>query len=277
MTDPIDAAAARIATHVREMRRRYPDALGRMKRFATMRGQDPLPEWPDWCWVPMSGAEATTTDRRTDPADIARVAAVAQWKLTGRHIVLPSPEVAAEGVVAQLPAGAPLEDMVKHMNTVIPREAIMEALAGECYYLVNPVEKPADLEAPIWVYGCYVHLEWDVHDGRTELRFVADTGDWNGLLQSAVHIDQPTIDWATTSAENAMLKGGAGPMARSLAEWFRVVSWSVWPFLATLMDKRAFLVGPRVLDDPALDAMARGAQAWELTYKRPVGGRLRPV
>ncbi|MEV4087451.1 hypothetical protein AB0J43_45045 [Nonomuraea fuscirosea] len=262
------AAARRIAGHVREFRGRYPDGLAQLKHFAARRGQGGLPDWPQWCWVPMSAAHAIASQDGPlfNPADISRIAAVGQWKLQDRDIVTPTEDVASEAVPGPTPE--PHE-----MDLAIPRERLLEALDGVCYYLVMPLPRPDDHEGE-WLYGAYIHLEWDAITSRTELRLLLDFGHgWDALTPIYVHADLPTLAWSTRDIEASLpdtlpLQGVAVP-GDVAATFARLAAWWAWPLVGALLDERALLVGPKTLDSPGLDAMARGARAWELTYDRP--------
>ncbi len=46
--------------HVHDVRRRYPHAFDQMREFRREKGRG-LPDWPDWCWVPVAGAYAVVS------------------------------------------------------------------------------------------------------------------------------------------------------------------------------------------------------------------------
>ncbi|MFD9947663.1 hypothetical protein ACFWYW_46645 [Nonomuraea sp. NPDC059023] len=264
--DPVLAAATRVAGHVRELRTRYPSALAQMKQFAGERGQSASLDWPEWCWLPMGAAHAIVTSGGrsafSNPADIGRVAAVAHWKLVDRAIVMPSEAVASEAVPGPTPD-------IRETDLAIPREQLLSELAGACYYLVIPQSRPDDHTGP-WLYGTYIHLEWDMNVRRSELRLLLDLGQgWDTLIPISVHADQPTLAWSAKDME-ASASGILGAAAQgSAADVQRWGAWMAWPLVGALLDERALLIGPRTLDDPNLDLMVRGSRAWELTYDRP--------
>ncbi|MFI7643364.1 hypothetical protein [Nonomuraea sp. NPDC049400] len=267
MSDPRDTlttqAAARIAGHVGELQCRYPTALRTLKIMAGDRGRPSMPTWPEWCWLPMGAAAALVQRHGRGPSvagDIARVAAVAQWELVGRHIVTPSADVADAAVPA--PPSARPEDV----HLPISRPRLLEMLGGACYYLVTPV--PNDEGAPNWVYGTYIHLEHDTATDRTELRFLVDLGrGWDQLVPVIVHADQPTVAWSEQDIRASIPPHLAGPDDDRFLAQHRRIAWLVWPLLGALLDESAHLIGPGKLVDA--DPLVKDARLWQLTYERP--------
>ncbi|MFC6080882.1 hypothetical protein [Sphaerisporangium aureirubrum] len=265
MTDLVHHAAERIAKHLRILNGRYPAALPGLESFSRRRGQDGLPDWPEWCWVPMAAAASIVSNASMrNPADIGRVAAVAQWALHTPTIVLPRQEVAERAVPGKA------ED-IESMDIAIPRDHLLEVLGSSCHYLIQPLDRPHD-HAGDWLHGVYVHLEHDSHSGRTEVRFVLDFGSgWNGLIPSFVHADQPTLAW---SARDIAATAAPSPVPGEVtADFARVHTWMAWPLLGALLDDDARLVGPTPVPGTTLPAEVP-AERWELTYGAP---RMRPV
>lgn len=54
------AHTPRPITHVHDVRARYPHAFDQMREFRREKGRG-LPDWPDWCWVPVAGAYAVVS------------------------------------------------------------------------------------------------------------------------------------------------------------------------------------------------------------------------
>jgi hypothetical protein len=252
-------AAARIAGHVRDIRARWPGVLGEMACMAAMRGRRGIPEWPTWCWLPMGAVGAYLASRGDyEPPDIGIVAGVGQWRLLGRQIVVPSPEVAGAAVPHRAAA-------LEEMDLRLPGDAILEALTGACYYLVCPLPRPDD--ATPWVSGCYVHLEQDSRPGwGPELRLLADTD--GGLAPTAIHLDQPTLAWSAAAVAGLAPPGIPAATAEVAAQAGRLLAWWVWPLLGALLDQDTYLTRTAVLGEDA-DPNVRGAQVYEITYTRP--------
>ncbi|WP_431929908.1 hypothetical protein [Nonomuraea jabiensis] len=266
-SDPLDAltaqAAARIARHVADLQRRYPTALRTLKIMAEDRGHPSGPVWPDWCWLPMGAAAALVQRHGRGPAavaDVARVAAVAQWELLGRHVVTPSADVAGAAVPAPSPARP------QDVDLPISRPRLLDVLGGACYYLVTPVAN--DDGAPNWVYGSYIHLEHDTRTGRTELRFLVDLGNgWDELVPAAVHADQPTVAWSEQDIRASIPPHLTGPATDRFLAQQRAPGWLAWPLLGALLDESAHLIGPGRLVDPG--PLVKDASLWRLTFERP--------
>ncbi len=219
--------------------------------------------WPEWCWLPMGAAAALVQRHGRGPAavgDIARVAAVAQWKLVGRHIVVPSADVAD----AAVPAASSTPPEGVHLPISRPR--LLEVLGGACYYVVTPVAN-AD-GASNGVYGTYLHLEHDTEADRTELRFLVDLGrGWDALFPVIMHADQPTLAWSEQDIRANIPPHLAGPDTDRFLAQHRAIGWLVWPLLGALLDESTHLIGPGRLVDA--DPLVKDASLWQLTYERP--------
>ena len=254
-------AAGRIAGQVRELRQRWPQLLADMNRMAGMRGQPGVLDWPEWCWLPMS-AVGSHLDRfgGNVGADVGPASAIGMWRLLGRRIVVPSPDVAAAWV-----PGPPKAD-IPDMDLRLPRGQLIDDLAAACYYLVMPLQEDAPDQNQ--VRGCYAHLEYDTRPGQgAELRLVVDHSDW-GLVPVPVLLTQPTLAWsaAQIAGEGAQLPPG---MADDVADLQRTLAWWVWPLLGALLDHSTQLTKTDVLAGADVDANVRGAEVWQITRTRP--------
>jgi hypothetical protein len=239
-----DAALARYDTHLRDLRRRYPTALIALRQFAERRGDPALADWPDWCWVPMAGSVAVVTSAQGPPADIARVAALAAWRL-GRGVYVLDEDVTVDAVATV------------HQRQTIPADQILNGLPEFCCYVVLPevpVRHPSGAAAP--PKGLYVHLESDANTRRPELRLLLDRdGSWEGLLSVIIYLDRATL---TTSAADvlaqarASLAGVAGTDLRAIPTGYDVdpaqglmwaLSYLAWPAILALTDPTVHIVG----------------------------------
>ncbi|CAM5628434.1 hypothetical protein SGRIM128S_06982 [Streptomyces griseomycini] len=182
-------AVKRTRRYLAEVRKRYPDAFAQLNRMVRQKGAPGMPDWPDWCWLPMGASYAvasggglnrlTATDPRT--ADMGRLAALAAWRLTkgvywleadaqDRHIrrLWKAPGVPADPVLRQ--------------------ERYTGGMPQHCVYVALPQRNRPTQVGPLpWPLGVFIHLEHDVNNGRPELRIVVDTdGTWEGLAPHPV-------------------------------------------------------------------------------------------
>lgn len=166
----------------------YPNAWKQVEDFRRSRGKDGLPEWPGWCFLPMSGWYAiVSADAGVSSldlhlvADVARLAAVGTWRYS-QGIYRFAPELFQSLIDTDISGDLPAE--------------VFYRLPEWCLYLETP-----GLE---WVgfplHGFWVHLEWDANTGRTELRFVMDTE--KSLIGFPLHLGNWTVAEAVTRACN---------------------------------------------------------------------------
>lgn len=159
--------------HLTETTRRFPLAWRHLDQFRAGRG-DPLPRWPDWCFVPLAGAYAIVTQGKWDPhplpddgADVAIVGALGAWRVT-QGIYLFDPDVAAAVWETPVEGDIPVQ--------------ILYRLPEWCVYVDTPGRMVLDRR----LYGFFAHLEWDANTGREELRLLLDTSD--GMLPYPIHL-----------------------------------------------------------------------------------------
>jgi hypothetical protein len=86
------AISKRLQQYLAQLSRWFPDVWSQIDNFRAVRGKG-LPNWPNWCFLPMSGAYAIATQGRDvidlDPATreglwiiIPEIAALAAWRPT---------------------------------------------------------------------------------------------------------------------------------------------------------------------------------------------------
>lgn len=260
-------AAARVAGHVRRLRTTWPSVLADQRFLAERREEHPGGAWPEWCWLTMGGTLAAlqNSGRPFMPTDVGFAAAVGQWRLTGRHIVVPSVDV-AEAAIPGVTGGDPAD-----MDLRLPREDLLTDLARHCYYLVMPRPASPGVSTDD-VHGCYIHLEHDERPGQgAELRLLIDHAE--GLLPVPVLLSQPTLAW---SAAQLAGEGHDSVIDTAAADMSRIMAWWVWPLIGALLDHSTDLAKTMVLDTSATPVDARGAQVWEISYGHPAP-RLSPV
>lgn len=211
----------RAAESLHAISRRYPFAWKKADDFRADR--DGLPEWPEWCYLPMGGWHAIvaiTTGQRviTEPelmADVARLAALGAWRMT-QGIYRFDP--ALYSALTDTPVEGDIPSSVLYM------------LPEWCIYMETP-----ELE---WsgqpLHGAWAHLEHDANSGRSELRFLLDSelglypmilhlGDWpldvaitRSTVEAAKQAAQHMGDWAASFAQSADIAGAMRPLLQPL-------------------------------------------------------------
>jgi hypothetical protein len=142
------------------------------------RGHKGFPNWPDYCFLPLAGSFAivsggdklTTRQIMSYGSDIARLGALAAWRISQR-IYRFDPAL--------------FDELWNTTVTDIPTE-IFKRLPEWCIYIEIP--RPP-------VRGVFVHLECDANTGREELRFVFDLvdGKLDQLLPILLHLNKKTV------------------------------------------------------------------------------------
>jgi hypothetical protein len=138
--------------------RLYPDAWKQVDDLRANRKG--LGDWPDWCFLPLAGAYAIISKgARTLSLDPSRhvgiLGALAAWRVT-------------QGIYRFDPT---ILDALWDTPVTgdIPTEVLFH-LPEWCVYIPTPERR--------WhgaaLHGVFAHLEYDVNDKRTELRFVLD-------------------------------------------------------------------------------------------------------
>lgn len=147
--------------HLREMMRRYPDLGREVDRFRAGRGTA-LPDWPDWCFLPMAAWMAIATGGSPSPIPTPRdvytmqlLAAVGTWRYT-QGIYRIDPDLRAALTESDVSGDLPSE--VLHR---LPEWSVYVDTPGMAW-------GNADL------YGFWAHLEADANTGDTELRILLD-------------------------------------------------------------------------------------------------------
>ncbi|CAM3842033.1 hypothetical protein VRRI112168_02785 [Vreelandella rituensis] len=145
----------------------YPGAWRAVDDFRASRGQG-LPDWPDWCFIPIAATLAIVADdtgvdaamlgvtNLERVADAARLAALASWRVT-------------QGVYRFDETLYPCV-----LDTPLDRELPVELLyrlPEWCVYVETPGR--TWMESPL--HGFWAHLEFDVNTQRHELRLLLDS------------------------------------------------------------------------------------------------------
>jgi len=164
----------------------YPNAWRLVDELRADRGKPPLPNWPDWCFLPLAGiywiiCQDAGTDRvpPEQALDIARLGALAAWRV-GQGIYRFDQDLYQEliktPVIGNIPCAALLH------------------LPEWCVYVETPEFDWGGTE----LYGFWAHLEWDATDGRAELRLLLDTEI--SLTPFPLHLVEGDLDAAIDAA-----------------------------------------------------------------------------
>src|SRR6185369_17498093 len=85
---PIQQRACRPRAHLAAAGKLYPEAWKTADAFRADRGCDGLPDWPDWCYLPLAGWYAIVSGGCTNRipshliGDVGRLAALGTWRAT---------------------------------------------------------------------------------------------------------------------------------------------------------------------------------------------------
>lgn len=151
--------------------RRYPGVWRTLDNMRTRRGKS-LPDWPDWCFVPMAGSYAVVSgggDNRVPPElamEIAVVAATAAWR-PAKRIYRLDPTMQERLCATPLTGDVPSDVLL-----ALPRWGIY-------------VELAAPIDGAV---GFFAHLEFDPNDTSPELRILAVSGSTEITNATPVHL-----------------------------------------------------------------------------------------
>lgn len=167
---------------LREIGRTWPQAWQQVKGFRAVKDKD-LPDWPDWCYIPIAAGVAIATqgdnsrlyqatiDKRLSPAVIT---AAATWRVS-------------QGVY-RFDADLYNSLVTQPLDGNVPCEAL-KRLPEWCVYIETYNASFYDMS----IVGFWAHLEHDANDGRMELRFVLMTEDGSNIPVS-VHLGDWTLE-----------------------------------------------------------------------------------
>lgn len=149
--------------HLVAFTQKYPQAWAMATELIRDKGQDGLPDWPDWCFLPLAGSYAVVSaelcvSRIALPyiGDVARHAALCAWRL-------------GQGIYRFDPA---VFDAVRDtaVSGDIPHDVLFRLPEWAIY-----IETPGMTAGDQPLHGAFVHLEHDANTGRAELRLLLDT------------------------------------------------------------------------------------------------------
>lgn len=179
----------RARNHLHEWRRYYPGAFDFLDECHRGKGQDGLPDWPDWCYAPIAAAASAWMQWGYGPENAGTITGLAAWRMTqGIYRIDPS----LYGSLIDTPVTGDL-----------PTDAIFQ-LPEWCVYVETP-ESVSYADHP--VHGAFAWLEHDVNHGHSELRMLLDIDHSAGpnLYPCIIHLGG-TIEEGIERARQEILK-----------------------------------------------------------------------
>lgn len=201
---PLNARTCRPREQLEMASKLYPAAWSDIEEMRARRGTSTLADWPQWCYIPIAGAQAAVAnDASIDVRllalrypervlDATRLAGLAAWRIT-------------QGIYRFDPA---VFDAVRTtpVSGNIPHD-VLYRLPEWCVYIETPGLQFSD--APL--HGVWAHLESDVHTGEPELRLLLDVENM-ALVPVALHLGAWSLD---ESIARALKQAeGAAPVSR---------------------------------------------------------------
>lgn len=199
----------------------YPFAWKSSTAFRAMRGKNGLPDWPEWCFLPMAAWYAIVSGGGNNRVplhllgDVGRLAAIGTWRFTqGIYRFDPTlfNSIIETGVTGDLPCD------------------VLFRLPEWCLYVETPGMQVSDVA----LHGFFAHLEQDANNGRAELRLLLDTDE--ALMPFPLHLGP----WPLVESVKRMIKesqfqaklAGTNPVSMNLASSFSAV---VEPLVSLLL------------------------------------------
>lgn len=180
----------RARTILEAVGRAYPEAWTGADHFRGLRGHGDVPQWPDWCYLPLHAAYAIVSGaHRSDQVPLAVshhigiVGALAAWRM-GQVIIRFDPALYEPMISTRVAGDLPTE--------------LLYRLPCWCVYIETP--------GLVWdgaaLYGFWAHLDWS-EGAPAELRLVLDVAADPGqpLAPASCLVPVPIILGAGTIAD----------------------------------------------------------------------------
>lgn len=216
-----DKRACRPRDHLVVAGKLYPEAWRQADAFRADRGRDGLPDWPDWCYLPMAGWYAIVSGGGESRVplhmigDVGRLAALGTWRAT-QGIYRFDPTL-YEAIVST------------PVTNDLPHEVLYRLPEWGVY-----IETPNMTANGSPMHGFFAHLEWDAGNGRPELRLLLDTDA--ALLPIPIHLGPWSLDESlarmTDVASLHSMSMGLGPSPADTVDQLR--PW-VEPLISLLL------------------------------------------
>jgi len=207
---------------LRDIGREYPNAWRTIKTMRADKGRG-LPDWPDWCYIPIAAGYAVVTNGSEPNAELfgplspAVITAAATWRIS-------------QGVY-RFDADLYNSLVNQPLDGNIPCDAL-KRLPEWCVYIET--YNASWLTIPI--DGFWAHLESDANNGRMELRFVFIASDGRNI-SLPVHLGGWSIgegiDRMRQEANRMMIKHGIPTVPGDVS--LKPVAEQIVPFLQLVL------------------------------------------
>lgn len=177
----------RFLGYLADVKRASPDIWKNIEQFYFSRGTDGLPDWPDWCFVPMAGfwgaiSNVPDGNEMQMVESLPGIAALGKWRYT-MGVYEFDPDVYEELISSPFTGKVPVDVLLR--------------LPQWCMYIKTPSIDDTE--------GFFVHLEYDVNHARKELRVVLDHGDDDGGMKATnliLHLESDDLDECLSSVSD---------------------------------------------------------------------------
>lgn len=216
-------ATPRPVQHLIAAGKQWPNAWQLIDRMRADRGKDPLPDWPEWCFLPMAGAYAVVSGGMElsleEAGGISRLAALAAWRPT-QGIYRFHPDVF--GAVWDTP-----------IDGELPIE-VLYRLPEWCVY----VETPGKTYLGDPLHGFFAHLEYDINHHTSELRLLLDTD--RALIPTPLHLvpgglEQSVQRFIDRAAAELLSRGHMPPEGTADDRVIRDIADSIAPCVSLVL------------------------------------------
>lgn len=226
--------------HLARVLNLYPQMAPMVNHLRAGKGID-LPDWPDWCLMPMSGWDAVNTPQREK---LASLAAIGTWAFS-------------RGVYSFDPALAgALTDTA--LSDALP-SSVFYRLPEYCVFIEFPdgdfMGDPID--------GFWAHLEWDVIYKRPELRLLLLADD--GLYPVILHLG----DWSVLTALRKAVEQVAAINKRDPEKIDQKLIESIAEQITPLVSMVLYLCSGQPEVDPARQPLERQLPPREKINQKP--------
>lgn len=221
--------------------RAHPDAWRFADELRAARGAEGLPDWPDWCYLPIGGWLSIASRGHLTIAaarEASILAALGAWRVT-QGIYRFDADLYAELTATPVAGDIPHEVLYRlpEWCIYVPTPAIVRDTAtGAHHYAEDVVEARKAESGDDAIHGFFAHLEHDVNTKQPELRLVMDSGA--GLVPYGLHLGGMTlaesIESFTRTSQRVALDHGL-PVAPMPADQRAAMAATVEPLVSLLL------------------------------------------